>query len=41
MSSEAVQDLKDQATLFDKDGNYIGGVLTSGIVESQPTTMLQ
>ena len=48
MSSEAVQDLKDQATLFDKDGSYIGGVLprnhalnTSGIVESKPTTMLQ
>ena len=41
MSSEAVQDLKDQATLFDKDGSYIGGVLPSGIVESKPTTMLQ
>ena len=27
---EALQDLKDQATLFDKDGNYIGGTLPSG-----------
>ena len=43
MSSEAVQDLKDQATLFDKDGNYIGGVLPSdSLVESKPnTTFLQ
>ena len=41
MSSEAVQGLKDQATLFNKDGDYVGGVLPSGIVESKPTTMLQ
>jgi len=41
MSSEAVQDLKDAATLFNKDGEYIGGVLPSGIVENKPTTMLQ
>ena len=42
MSSEAVQDLKDQATLFNKDGDYVGGVLPSGIVESNPnTTFLQ
>ena len=40
MSSEAVQDLKDAATLFNKDGEYIGGVLPSGIVENKPTTML-
>ena len=40
MSSEAIQDLKDQATLFNKDGDYVGGVLPSGIVESSPTTML-
>jgi hypothetical protein len=38
MSSEAVQGLKDQATLFNKDGDYVGGVLPSGIVESQPNT---
>jgi hypothetical protein len=36
MSSEAVQGLKDQATLFNKDGDYVGGVLPSGIVESRP-----
>ena len=36
MSSEAVQGLKDQATLFNKDGDYVGGVLPSGIVESNP-----
>ena len=41
MSSEAVQGLKDQATLFNKDGDYVGGVLPSGIVESKPNTMLQ
>ena len=42
MSSEAVQGLKDQATLFNKDGDYVGGVLPSGIVESTPnTTFLQ
>jgi hypothetical protein len=38
MSSEAVQGLKDQATLFNKDGDYVGGVLPSGIVESRPNT---
>mgnify|MGYP003126160562 CR=1 FL=1 len=41
MDPEAIQDLKDQATLFNKDGDYIGGVLPSGIVENKPTTMLQ
>jgi len=36
---EALVDLKDQATLFDKDGNYIGGSLPSGsgVVEGPPT----
>jgi len=36
---EAKVDLKDQATLFDKDGNYTGGVLPSGsgVVQKPPT----
>ena len=41
MDPEAIQDLKDQATLFNKDGDYIGGVLPYGsdsLVGNKPET---